>query len=195
MGLRCALVLVSAATLVAGCVSPFVNSWRSPDWKGPPLRNVLVVGDAPSEVGRRAYEDAMSARMAEIGVRAEPSYRLIPREALSREAVARAVATGGQDGLIAARLVGVDQRERYVSTPVYGGHAGWRTWGGFYSTTVRIDQVMRIETQAWSLAGEGTMIWAGSSEKVNPRDVERLANSLADATVAELQKLAVLPGG
>ena len=195
MGLRFVLALASAAALIAGCAMPFVNTWLSPDWKGPPLRNVLVVGDAPSAVGRRAYEDAMSARLAKIGVRAEPSYRLIPGEKIDRETIARAVATGGQDGLIAARLVGVDQRERYVSTPVSGGYVGWRTWSGFYSTTtVRIDQVARIETQAWSLAGEGTMVWAGSSEKVNPRDVERLANSLADATVGELQKVGILPG-
>jgi hypothetical protein len=195
MRLRQALRLVLAAAPIAGCVSPFTDVWQSPEWSGPPFRNVLVVGQARTEVGRRAYEDAVCARLAKIGVRAEPSYRLIHGEALDREAVARAVATGGQDGLITARLVGVEQRERYVSTPVSGGYAGWRTWGGFYSTTsVRIDQVARFETQAWSLAGEGTMVWAGSSQKVNPRDVERVAGSLADATVGTLQKAGVLPG-
>jgi hypothetical protein len=199
MRLRRVLRRVGAAFLIAGCVSPFVDTWQDPGWKGPPLRNVLVVGNAQSEVGRRAYEDAMSARLAEIGVRAEPSYRIVPGDQLEREAIARAVAAGGHDGLIAARLVGVDQRATYVPGspgPVAARHSGWRAWGGFYQPgTVRIDQIMRIETQVWSLAGEGTMVWAGSSEKVNPRDVARVANSLSDATVTTLQKAGVLPGG
>ncbi len=198
MRLRPVPGLVPAAILIAGCATPFVDTWRSPEWSGPPLRNVLVVGNAQSEVARRAYEDAMSARLAKIGVRAEPSYRLLPGERLEREAIARAVAAGGHDGLIAARLVGVDQRARYVPaspSPVATRHAGWRSWGGFHEPgSVRIDQVARIETQAWSLADEGTMVWAGSSEKVNPRDIPRVASSLADATVRTLQEAGVLPG-
>lgn len=196
MRLRPVLGLVPAAILIAGCATRFVDTWKSPEWSGPPLRNVLVVGNAQSEVARRAYEDAMSARLAEIGVRAEPSYRLLPGERLEREAIARAVATGGHDGLIAARLVGVDQRARYVSTgPVGGPYAGWRSWGGFTETGyVKVDQIARIETQVWSVAGEGTMIWGGSSETVNPREIPKLASSLADATVGALQKAGVLPG-
>jgi hypothetical protein len=198
MRVRQALLRVGAGVLIAGCVSPFVDTWQDPGWKGPPLRNVLVVGNAQSEVGRRAYEDAMSARLAEIGVRAEPSYRLVPGESLEREAIGRAVAAGGHDGLIGARLVGVDQRATYVPgspAPVAARHSGWRSWDGFYQPgRVRIDQVMRIETQAWSLAGEGTLVWAGSSEKVNPRDIPRVARSLADGTVTTLQKAGVLPG-
>src|SRR5262245_58609608 len=199
MRLRRAMRWVGAGALIAGCASPFVDTWKDPGWSGPPLRNVLVVGNAQSEVARRAYEDALSARLAEIGVRAEPSYQLLPGEAVTREAIARVVAAGKHDGLIAARLVGVDQRATYVPgspAPVAARASGWRAWGGFYQPgTVRIDQIMRIETQVWSLALEGTMIWAGTSEKVNPRDVPRVANTLAAGTVTTLQQAGVLPGG
>ena len=137
----------------------------------------------------------MSARLAKIGVRAEPSYRVAPGEILEREAIARSVAAGGHDGLITAHLIGVDQRATYVPTgPVAGPYVGWRAWGGFYEPGyVRVDQIARIETQVWALAGRGTMIWAGASETVNPREIQSLASSLADATVTELQKAGVLP--
>ena len=198
MQLRPALRLATAVALIAGCTTPFVDVWKSPDWSGPPFRNVLVVGQAQSEVVRRAYEDALCARLAAIGVRAEPSYGLLPGEKLEREAIAHALAAGGNDGLITARLVGVDQRATYVPGspgPVAARQAGWRTWDGFYQPgTVRIDQVARIETQVWALPGQGTMVWAGSSEKVNPRDIPRVARALADATVSTLQKTGVLPG-
>src|SRR5262245_43601683 len=154
-------VATAALLLLPGCATPFTDTWMDPAWKGPPLRSVLVVGETRTEVGRRAYEDAMCERLARIGVRCEPSYRMIA--VLGQDEVARSVASGGEDGLILARLVGVEQREQLVSTPMSGGHVGWRTWSGFYSqTTVRINQVARIETQVWSVAGEGSMIWAGT---------------------------------
>jgi len=58
---------------------------------------------------------------------------------------------------------------------------------------VKVDQVARIETQVWALAGHGTLIWAGSSETVNPRDIARIARGLANHTVETLQKAGILP--
>lgn len=174
-----------------------MNVWKSPEWSGPPLRSVLVLGNTPDPLARRSYEDAMSASLAKIGVRAESSYRQLPGERLERDAIARAVAEGGHDGLIGARLLGVDHRETYVpGGPVGypGPYAGWRRWGGFTEPGyVKVDQVARIETQVWALQGEGTMIWAGSSETLNPREIPDLASSLADETVATLQKSGILP--
>jgi hypothetical protein len=197
MRLRAALALATTAILFAGCATRFVNVWKSPTWNGPPLRSVLVVGNTPDAVARRSYEDAMCASLAKIGVRAESSYRQTPGEVIDRESIARAVVEGGLDGLVAARLLGVDQRETYVpgSSGSYPGpYVGWRRWGGFNDPGyVKVDQVARIETQVWALEGQGTMIWAGSSETVNPRQIPNLASSLAAETVSTLQKAGVLP--
>lgn len=155
-----------------------------------------MIGKAPDPAARRAYEEALSRRLAAIGVRAEPSYHSAP-EPLGPEAIARAVARGGQDGLIAARLVGVDQRIRYLpGAPgsVAWRHSGWRTWDGFEPGKVVTSRVARIETEVWSLAGEGAIVWAGASEVVNPRGIASVADSLAEATVRELQRAGVLPG-
>jgi hypothetical protein len=195
MRMQRAFGLVTALILIGGCATQFVQTWKSPEWAGPPLRSLLVVGNAPDGLARRAYEDAMSARLAKIGVRAEPSYRVAPGEIPEREAIAKNVAAGGHDGLITAHLIGVDQRATYVPTgPVAGPHVGWRAWGGFYEPGyVRVDQIARIETQVWALAGQGTMIWAGASETVNPREISNLVGSLADTTVSTLQKSGILP--
>jgi hypothetical protein len=198
MRLRTVLVLATTAALVAGCATRFVNVWKSPTWNGPPLRSVLVVGNTPDPLARRSYEDAMSASLAKIGVQAESSYRQTPGEVLEREAIARAVVAGGHDGLIGARLLGVDQRETYVpggSGGSYPGpYVGWRRWNGFSEPGyVKVDQIARIETQVWTLEGHGTMVWAGSSETVNPREIPNLASSLADETVSTLQKAGILP--
>jgi hypothetical protein len=193
-----ALALVATATLAAGCASGFVSAWKSPEWSGPPLRNILVLGLTRDALARRSYEDAMVARLVETGVAAEPSYRKLPEALPEREANAAAMIAGGNDGLIGARLIGVDQRETYVpGGPVAGPpgpYVGWRRWGGFYEPGyVKVDQVARIETQVWSLEGQGTLVWAGSSETVNPRDIARVARGLANHTVETLQKAGILP--
>ena len=195
MPLRSAIALATSAALLLGCATRFVNVWTDPEWSGPPLRNVLVVGNTRDAAARRSYEDAMRLGLAKIGVRADASYRALPGELVDRDTVAQAVAAGAHDGLIAARLLAVEQRETYVpGGPGPGAYVGWRRWGGFYEPGyVRVDEVARIETQVWSLAGDGTMIWAGSSETLNPREIPDLADSLADETVETLQQAGILP--
>jgi hypothetical protein len=160
------------------------------------LQNVLVVGKAPDAAARRTYEDAMSERLRAIGVRAEPSYSEVPDAEITRESIGRVVAAGSFDGLIAARVIGVDERTRHVPTSPSSArvrHGGWGAWHGFEPGSRQVtDRVARIETQVWSLAGEGSMIWAGSSEAVNPREISTVARRLADQTVGELQGIGVL---
>lgn len=196
--MRRALLLLVTALALASCRSPFTNVWADPDWKGEPLRRILVVGKEADAATRRAYEDAMVARLKEIGVEAEPSYRSVPDDEITPDLVARAIAAGKQDGMLAARLVGVDERARYLPGATRstrgGGGPGWRGWHGFSEPgTWRIDRVARIETQVWSLAGEGTLVWAGMSETVNPRDIPAVAATLADRTVTTLQSAGILP--
>ena len=193
-----ALLLVVSALALASCRSPFTNVWADPDWKGGPLRRVLVVAKEVDAATRRAYEDAMVARLEQIGVEAEASYRSVPDDQITPDVVAHAIAAGKEDGMIAARLVGVDERARYLPGatrgPARGVTGGWRTWHGFQDPgTWRIDRVARIETQVWSLEGEGSLIWAGMSESVNPRDIPGIAATLADRTVTTLQREGILP--
>ena len=121
--------------------------------------------------------------------------RAVPDE-ITPDAIARAIADGKHDGLIAARLIGVDERVRYMPSSrraqMGPGRHGWRTWDGFEPGTWSIDRVARIETQVWSLAGEGTMIWAGTSDQVNPRNLSNVVQGLADRTVTTLQNVGIL---
>ena len=167
MTLRALLFAIGALAL-ASCRSPFSNVWEDPDWKGAPLQNVLVLGKDADAATRRAYEDAMVARLQSSGIQAAASHRSVP-EPITPDAVTRAVAAGRHDGLIAARLIGVDERVRYMPSAQRAqmgpSRHGWRTWDGFAPGNWSIDRVARIETQVWSLEGEGTLIWAGSSER------------------------------
>lgn len=194
-----ALWLCGAVLWLAGCASPFTGVWQDPDWKGQPLQRVLVVGKTADASSRRIFEDELTAQLEAIGVHAEPSHRRVPDDAITAEAISAAIAAGGQDGMIAGRLIGVEERARYVPGAMRSGPSrtqlGWRSWGGFSEPgTWRIDRVAQIETQAWSFADEGTLIWSATSESVNPRDVATLSRRLSEDIVNALKKAGVLVG-
>jgi hypothetical protein len=74
-GLAAALVLA----LVGACQSTTLeNSWRDAQYKGPPLKKLLVVGVANQATTRRLFEDGFVKELAEIGVAGVQSYDYIP---------------------------------------------------------------------------------------------------------------------
>ncbi len=196
-------LLVAGATLLTGCASSskFVNMWKSPDFTGT-LSNVMVIGVGRDNLLRRGYEDSMVREMAAIGVKATASYSILPDEKIEKDAILRAVSEGKYDGVIAARLVSVDEKETYVPGYVttYPGYYGpWGGWyGGWYGTTyspgyMTSDTIARLETQVWDVRGEGKMVWAGMSESVNPQEAKNIAGEVAAITVETLQKAGILP--
>lgn len=197
-------LLAAAAALLAGCASTseFVNMWKEPSFSGQTLSNVLVVGAGRDMLLRRGYEDAMVRELAAIGVKGTSSYTILPDEKIEKDAIVRAISEGRYDGVIAARLVAMDEKTSYVPGYVstypgyYGGWGGW--YGGWYGATyspgyMTTDTIARLETQVWDVRGEGKLIWAGMSESVNPQEAKNIMDEVAELTVSTLQRAGILP--
>ena len=197
----------AAAAVLVGCATPseFVNMWKSPNFAGPTLSNVLVVFASKEPVYRRAYEDAMALQLRAIGIKAVQSYTVLPNDQIDKEAIVKLVKEAGFNGVIAARLSGVNQQQSYVpgyttAMPYYGG--GWGGWyGGWYGAAYEpgymvTTTIARVETQVWQVAPpEPSMIWTGMSETVDPQQTKNVAGEIAGVTIATLQKAGVLPKG
>jgi hypothetical protein len=56
---KAALTLIALA-LAACAATSLTNSWKSPDYKGPALKKLLVVGVSNQPVVRRTFEDGPS---------------------------------------------------------------------------------------------------------------------------------------
>src|SRR5262245_8309102 len=81
----CFLVLAAG---FAGCASTeLVGQWKSPEFQGPPLRKVMVVGVTTQPGTRRIFEDEFSAALKAAGVDAVPSYTVIPQDGQANQAV------------------------------------------------------------------------------------------------------------
>jgi hypothetical protein len=203
---RYVALIVAAAVTLTGCAttSEFVNMWKSPNWAGPALKNVLIVFASKDTLQRRGYEDAMALQLRAKGLKAVQSYTVLPDDRIDKEAITRLVKEGGYDGVIAARLSGVSQEQNYVpgyvsAVPYYGGWGGW--YGGWYGAVyepgyMTTTTIARVETQVWQVnSAEPGMIWTGMSETVDPQQTKNVAGEIAEVTIETLQKAGVLPAG
>jgi hypothetical protein len=194
----------AAAAVLVGCATPseFVNMWKSPNFAGPALNNVLIIFASQDQLQRRGYEDAMALQLRATGIKAVQSYTVLPDERIDKEAIVRLVKEAGYNGVIAARLSGVSQEQNYVpgytTAPYYGG--GWGGWyGGWYGAAYQpgymtTTTIARVETQVWQVAPpEPSMIWTGMSETVDPQQTKNVAGEISEVTIETLQKAGVLP--
>jgi hypothetical protein len=181
--------------LLAACASTSLETtWKSPDWAGPPLRRLLVVGVSQQPTVRRAFEDGFAARLGERGVSAVASYTFVPEAAeIGREALERAVAQADADGVIVTSLVKRETRTEVTpgytpGPPIDGYYGGYSVaWSMHYEppTVVQYD-VVTLETQLFAVDG-ARLVWSGTTETFSPRDVAAETRGFADVIIRNLR--------
>ncbi len=197
-------VIVLLVTL-AGCASTSIrDSWTAPGIQGPlDYQKILVVFIDPTEATRRAAEDALVARIGSD--RAVASHTMFTvqevQNADQNESANRGkVEAAGIDSAVIMRLVNEQQKLSYspgMTYPsYYGGFYGYygRGWGMAYSPGyMRTDTVVSVETNVYSLETD-ELVWAGTTETLNPNDVATMVNEIADAVSKELRSKGLLAG-
>lgn len=131
---RTRVALFSVVLALAACAAPTVlnTQWSNPDFKGKPIRNILVVAVVKDTTNRRTFEDAMVRQLAAKGVKAEPSYRYSPDAGVMEQAkMQQAVKESGATGVLLSRVVNVSQTVK-VSPGMYMGPPVGYGFGGFY---------------------------------------------------------------
>ncbi|HVF62541.1 MAG TPA: hypothetical protein VNE58_00920 [Casimicrobiaceae bacterium] len=161
--LRRLFIAVVALTATACATTSIRDSWYDVDYRGGPMRKIVVLGVSDNVAERRTFEDVMSARLAAVGVAAIPAYRLLP-------GTTDKVAEGELDR--AVRASGTE--DRY---PV---------------TEVRQYDIAVVETSLFT-AKDDRIVWSGLTETWEPRSVAKDAPGFADTIVTALQKRALIP--
>jgi hypothetical protein len=100
-----------AAAIFAGCAS---NTQMNGAWVNPeagqraPANNVLVIGINRDSTARRVYEDAIVAQFAARGIKAQPSYKLLPELGPAPPPdIETVVRNAGVDAVLVSRTVRV----------------------------------------------------------------------------------------
>jgi hypothetical protein len=188
-------VLLCAALLTGACASTrLVNQWKSPEFSGPPLRKVLVVGVTSQPSVRRVFEDEFAAALRTAGVQAVQSYTVITQDGQAEQAVLeQALAKVGADAVLVTRLVRREQQtqitQAYYPPPAMGFY-GWYSsaWVGYYEPPmVYTYDVVTVDTSLYS-PPQSKLLWSGVTETFAPSDVKKSTADYAKVIIGALRK-------
>jgi hypothetical protein len=198
---RAAACAVLVALLVGCASTSLVNQWKSPDFAGPPLRKVLVVGVSKQPTVRRVFEDEMVARLAAHGVGATQSYAAFGEAGQADQAqLEGTVKQLGVDSVLITRLV-----KRETNTQMTGGYYGpggpnpgfygWYSsaWMGYYDppTAYQYD-VVTLETSVYGVQ-QRKLLWSGTTESFAPTDIKKEIAAFSEVVVGALRKQGLVP--
>jgi hypothetical protein len=193
-----ALVVAMGLAVLAACSSTVLrDTWKDPQFRGEPLRNVLVIGVARSQSNRRVFEDGFAQALRAQGVGGTASYPLLPEDgAIPNERIKQAVARTAADAVLITRVLRIDRNVQvtpgYVAPGYAYGFYGWytHTWVAVPPTVDQYD-VLTIESTLWDMRQERA-VWSGTSESTEPKDVATITGELADLLIAKMKDDKVL---
>jgi hypothetical protein len=183
------IVIILALAACAG--TKIVDSWRNPKAGPIQFKKVVVFFFSDDQTVRRAAEDELVRQIKNI--KAVTAYTLIPEaEFKDLDKIEGRLKDRGFDGAVIMRLLGVDKEVTWVPG-AYPGH--YHSFHGYYRHTypmvydpgyLRTDQIVRVETNVYSLADD-QLVWSGISETFNPKNSVDLVDDVARSVAKDLR--------
>ena len=192
--------LLAAAVVLAACQSTSIQSaWMDPNFKGPAMKKIVVVGAGTNLSNRRVFEDIFAQKLRDAGVEGVAGWTIMPDEARAAQGqFTDAVARSGAQGLLVVRLLGVDTRTQVTTTMspagamMWGGGPWGPAWGGAWGpamvpmTEVSQYDLATVETTLFDTSTK-SVVWSANTQTLNPRTVDREAPGFADLIIGQLR--------
>lgn len=198
-----AALLCCAITLMPGCsTSVLVNQWSDASYRGPALKNVLIVAVRKNPVRRRVWEDAFIGDLARHGVNATQSYRLFPDAPPDSGQLDKAVAEHAFDGIIITRrlprAVNAQYVQGYVTSEPETKYS--RRRGQFYTYYRDVEHPGYVDTQVvanrsidvWTCGSDSWMIWSAVSQTPEPASAEAVHRDIVSLVTADLARKGII---
>lgn len=199
--------LLLVTLLLAACQTTSINSaWFDPNFTGGPMKKIAVVAAGTNLSNRRVFEDIFAEKLRVAGVDGVAGWTVIADEARAAESpFTAAVTKTGAQGLLVVRLLGVDTRTQVSTTmvptgPMWGGSRWGGGWGGgaFGPSMVPVSEIQQydlamVETTLYDVA-TGRVVWAATTQTLNPTSVQREAPGFADIIIGQLSARGLIAG-
>ena len=204
---RLSAALVAVVALAACQTTSIQSAWYDTSYRGGPFKKIVVIASDGTTADSRVFEDIFVQKLQAAGVQAVPGYTTVPPDARRNESTfAPAVAATGADGVILVRLLRVDTKTQVSTVMMPGPMMG--PWGGFYGPgfygggfygggfyavpDVTQYDVASVETNVYNVANK-SLVWAATTQTVNPTTVAQEAPNYADIIIAQLRARNLLP--
>ncbi|MEH6590066.1 MAG: hypothetical protein V7746_07425 [Halioglobus sp.] len=196
------------ATLTLGCTnnSTIKHSYVDPVLRKLDLDGVLVIAVSKKMEARKEFEQAFSDALKRRGVRAVPSYTLLPTKDPSAEEVLAAAKTANLDTVMVTRYMGKSDQEvfhpgtiYYDVAPAYGAgyHGGF---GGYYGRAYEV----AYQQPVWTTNVTHTLVsdlyvtetkghmWQAVSDTIQASGNRKLRDDAIDSLIGNLKDQGML---
>ena len=186
-----------AAAIFAGCTSntQMNGAWVNPEaGKRAPANNVLVIGINRDSTARRIYEDAIVAQFAVRGIKAQPSYKLLPELGPAPPPdIETVVRNAGVDTVLVSRTVRMSTDIRVTPGHSYGPAGFYGMWGGAFSTAPNVYTVQNVEVETRLFdVKDLALLWSGSSTTNPTSSMQQTVTEFATVLIKALAEAKVI---
>ncbi len=196
-----ALIVLAGISTAGFGSTKLAYSWRNPNAPGGPFKNIMVLALNGQAANRAQFEDVLTAAITKSGMQAVQSYSLIPRPNLTpinMENLRNVVQGQGFDAVLVSRIVQYHKSVHEVQDPIFPLEPYYATFYGYYGavspmlyapTYLQTEQKVQVETNLYATTTpEGVLVWTGTSDTVNPRNVNDAINAIAKLVDEQLLK-------
>ena len=204
---RYAVIVAIWFNLSACAATKISGSWRDPGFSGR-LGQVLVLGVAKQESIRKIFEAAFANGLEAEGVKAVPSFTVLPNVGASQEQISAAAEKIGVDTILVTKLVDL-QKEKQRMTDIStdrsssarrypysydGRYSRPSNWYNDYSrsyTTVRsydvTYKILDLETNLYDFAS-GKLIWTTLTRTTTTAALQAQTAEIVEILIRQLLK-------
>jgi hypothetical protein len=186
------LIFVVSLLFIAACGRTTVtSSWKKSDYTGPPFKSILVVALIDDPNRKMFWENTVSDRLRESGIKiVASSITAFPNDrGLEAKDIIRYVQEQKVDGVLVTRLVDIQTKEAPAPAqgPVFTTfypQAYNSVYGGRDTTTLT---TVVLETNLYS-SETLELVWSMYSDTLEARSIEKLAGSVSKTVISTLKK-------
>ena len=193
--LSAAVVLATASAATAG--TKIISAWKAPDigatsFAGKKVAALVISQDLSL---RMSAEEALARELTARGAEGVAAYRVIPQEQLKDPKAARDwFQRTGVEAVVVLRIVSAVKERTYSdvvwTSPNYSTFTGYYGYGWstlYVPVSVSDDTIVTIETLVYSVPRDW-LLWAATTETMNPSQVGKVVADLTKAVVKEMRK-------
>ncbi|MGD0037513.1 MAG: hypothetical protein ABSC53_09500 [Bacteroidota bacterium] len=202
-GIFLAIVILLSFINFSCATSRLTNVWKSPEYKNPPMTNMLIIAAKNNSVNRHLWEDVIVAELSVRGVKSTPSYRLFADSIPNPEQVRAAVQEKKFDGVLFIRRLPTELSTNYKPGNVSGElvtryNERTSTYSTFYEDVQQLGstdttKVVRQEVKVFTTQESYWLVWSGVGEMINPNSSEEIRDVITGLVIPELARQGIIP--
>ena len=198
-----------------GAYTEISGTWTKPNYNGKKFKNILVVAISDDIVKRNSVESAVVKELGKDKINSSTSSTILDFNKIEKtkegkfdttklDGVKKALSEAGYDGAIVISLLDIKEKTEYVPGQTYYQPSYYYSYGyqpysynGFYNYSFTTYNVVNtpgyhvttkkifIESRLFDIQ-EDNLLWASTSETLNPSNLNDFSNSYSRALVNSL---------